>query len=166
MQQVLQFDGLQDPVTLVQVCVALQVSPDVEQFVQAFPPPPHAVLLSPPTHIAGPAADAWQQPFGQVIALQPPGGVTFWQAWAWLQLVKPSAGQFSQAWPAVPHAVVAVPSSQTPFVSQQPELQVVGPHVSGALHRWSVESQVVGAAQATQAVPSLPHATFDPPATH
>jgi hypothetical protein len=102
-----QVEALQGPGSQVWLAGS-QTRPVRSQSWQSAPPAPQALSARPPTHFIPPAPFDLQQPLGHVLALHPTCTPT--QEWdAGSHVVKPSAGQFSQAWPSSPHAFNAVP---------------------------------------------------------
>ncbi len=128
----------------------VHVSPD-GQVTHALPPDPHAPVLEPVSQ--NPRAS--QQPVGQVAGLHvgpmhaPPAHVS-------------PGGHGRQALPPVPHAVVLVPDSQLPRLSQHPLAQVVALHV---VPRHDPLVHVSPGGQATQLAPPLPQAVVLFPST-
>jgi len=138
-------------------------APTDVQLSQTWPPEPQVLSCVPAAHRKPPMPSDWQQPVGQVVALQAACGVS--QTWrvgshCW----NPADGQFAHASPPVPHSVAWVPGWQVPVVSQQPVVQLLALHAGGGAVQVCVDAaQVDPLAQAAQARPLAPHAAVAVP---
>jgi hypothetical protein len=134
---------------------AAQVKPSAAQSWHAWPNSPHALSFVPTRHVS-----AEQQP-SQFDGLH----VLPTQTWAVASHVSPKLAQFWQRTPPFPHAVEAVPGTQTPF-AQQP-LHVDGSQPVGPdRHVRVFGSQAPSAEQSAQAFPPIPQALTAEPGTH
>jgi hypothetical protein len=120
--------------------------------VHAFPPVPHPVVLVPDSQ----KPRASQQPMGHVegphvMPLQTPAEQ------------ESPGGHGTHALPPVPQAVVLVPVSQFPRLSQHPVGQLAGLQVTPSQ---APAVQLSPGGQASQAFPPLPHAVVLVPVSH
>jgi hypothetical protein len=121
--------------------------------VQAWPPNPHAVVVSPATHTL-----PWQQP-GQLSGPHAPESNCIWQKPPWHVV---PAGQSVHACPPTPHAVGEPPPAHVPFAAQHP-LQLLGLH-GGTVHFPPVHVSPAG--QVVHAAPPIPQPPTPVPVEH
>jgi hypothetical protein len=122
------------------------------QGAQALPPLPHEAVLLPVSQIRALS----QHPVGHVEALQG-------MAWQMPPPQLSSGGQAEHALPPSPHALVLVPDSQKPEVSQQPRGHVAALH-GGPLH--APAEQVSPGGHSRHAAAPVPHAAATVPGSH
>jgi hypothetical protein len=130
----------------------VHVSPTVVQSWHCAPPKPHALGVSPKTHVL-----PWQHP-PQFCG---PHSVAATHAWFWQ--VSPCWVQFWHAMPACPHAESTSPATHALF--WQHPAQVFGLHPLVETQAWFEHVSPVEA-QSTHVAPPEPQVTFSEPSMH